>query len=138
MQSRLSRETSGQATLSLVFLVGGIIILISVTLAFLVVTFLNSSYGYQASNRALATAQAGVEDAYLQLARNKDFAPSPYQVTVGANIATVTIAQNAPSTGRVTITATSTVSRYQRKVQAIVSVATSTGELHVLSFELAL
>ena len=50
----------GQATLSLVFLVGGIVILIGVTLSVLVISLINSGYGFQAANRALARASRPV------------------------------------------------------------------------------
>src|SRR3990167_1538137 len=94
----------GQAVLSFVFLIGVIIISIGATLAFLAASFLSSGYGFQAANRALALASAGVEDGLMQLARNKDFLPeAPYSVPVGNDSASVTINQNTPASGQATI-----------------------------------
>ncbi len=87
----------GQAALSFVFLVGIIILSIGVTVAFLAASFLNSGYGFQAGNKAMALASAGIEDALIKLVRNKDFSSvSPYSVPIGNDSASVTINQNSP------------------------------------------
>ncbi len=126
----------GQAALSLVFLIGGIVLAIGISLAFVVLSFINSSYGFQAANRALAAATTGAEDALLKLVRDKDFsAASPYTISVGGQTASVTVTQNSPATGQAKILAWATVSRYQRKIQVIAAVASSTGLVNVVSWE---
>ena len=53
----LFRPQRSQTALSLVFLIGGIIVLVGVTLSYLVISFTNASFGFQAANRALTTAR---------------------------------------------------------------------------------
>jgi hypothetical protein len=130
----LPNHRRGQAHLAFVFLVGGIVLLIALTTALLTLSFLSSSYGYQSSNRALVAANAGVEDGYLQLTRNKDFAPSRYVFPVGSYTATVTVTQNSPAVGQVTIIGSSTVSNYTRAVKAVVAVDASTSVMSVLTW----
>lgn len=129
-------HSQGQATLALVFLIGGIVVVIGVSLAFIVLSFINSGYGFQSSNRALAVAAAGVEDAIIKLVRNKDFsAASPYDVPVGTYTASVSVAQNTPVSGRVTIVSTAAVGAYKRKVQAVVAVNSATGQVQLVSWD---
>lgn len=126
----------GQATLSLVFLIGGIILLIAVTLAVLVASFLNSGYGFQASNRALAGAQAGMMDAYLQLVRNRDFAGS-YSFPNGSSTVAVTVTQNSPQAGKVAVISAASVQGYQRKLNGTFNVSDA-GEVTIDKWDLSL
>ncbi len=126
----------GQATLSLVFLVGGLIVLVGVSLAFLIISFISSGYGFRVSNQALSVAMAGAEDAVMQVVRDKDFSsPSGYSVPVGSWSADVTVIANSPSSGQDTITSASTISGYQRKIQVVVAVVSSTGQVDVISWD---
>ena len=123
--------TRGQAALSFVFLVVTIIILVATTLALAVTSFLNSTFGFQASERAAAVAAAGVDDALIQLIRNKDFSDvSGYTVPVGGGSATVTVTRLA---GQATIVSVGALSIYQRRVRAVVSVDPTTGRVTILS-----
>ncbi len=123
-----------QAVLSLVFLIGGIITFVSVTLAFITLSFINASSGFEKANRALAVAAAGTSDALLRLTRNKDFvSATPYTVPVDSFSASVTVAPNTPILGEATIVSAAIVSFYERRVQAVVSVTPSTGEVQVVS-----
>lgn len=127
----------GQATLSFVFLIGTIIISIGLTVALLAYTFLNSGYGFQAANRAMAVSLAGVEDALIKLSRNKDFSStSPYLVSVGNDQASVTVAQNSPVSGQAKIVSDSTALFQERKLQVIVSIDGATGQTNVNSWQL--
>lgn len=127
------RRGSGQAALSLVFLIGGIMVLIGVTLAFLVISFINASMGFQSANRALAVASGGVYDALLQLDRSMTFSGT-YTVPLGAYTATVTVT-NDQAAGKATIDSSSIVSAHQRKIRATVSIATSSGQITLISWE---
>jgi len=124
---------SGQAVLSLIFVIGTVIVLAGATLAFVVVSFLNASLGYQAANRALAVAAGGVQDGLLQLARNKDFSAT-YTATLGTYAAQVNVAQNVPVSGRVTITSDAIVLGHERKVQAIIAVDQTTSNVSQVSW----
>jgi len=131
-----SRARVGQATLSLVFLIGGIIIMVGVSMAFLVTSFINSGSGYQAANQALAAASAGLDDALIQLNRNKDFENiAGYSVPVGNIVVQVAVVQNSPAGGQVTITADATVNQRRRKIQAVAAVNSSTGQVDMISWQ---
>ncbi|MFH1246260.1 MAG: hypothetical protein V1489_00605 [Candidatus Liptonbacteria bacterium] len=123
----------GQVALSTVILIGGIAIIIGVGLVYLVSSFLNSSFGYQSAERALAAASSGTNDAMLRLVRNKDFQSSGYSIAVGSYSATVAVSQDNPVPGEATIVSQSVVSNYKRKVKTVVSVDQVTGEISILS-----
>ncbi len=125
----------GQAALSLVFLIGGIIILVGVSLTFIVVSFIGSNYGFQMSNRALAAASGGANDAVIKLLRDKDFSSAGYTVTIGSDSAAVAVTQNSPIAGQAKIISTGTASSYQRKIQAVAAVNATTGQVQLVSWE---
>ncbi|MBI5220528.1 MAG: hypothetical protein HY978_01665 [Candidatus Liptonbacteria bacterium] len=125
----------GQAALSLVFLIGGIIILIGVTVAFLSFSSVNTSFGFQSAQSAEDVAAAGANDALLQIVRNKSFASAGYAMPLGSNSATVTVAQNSPATNQATITSQATVSGYVRKLQVVVEINATTGQTSILSWQ---
>jgi hypothetical protein len=128
--------STGQAVLSLVFLIGGIAVLVGVTLAFLVTSFLSTSFGFEASQRALAVATAGAEDGVLQLVRNKSFSDAVgYSVPLGNDTATVTITQNSPTGGQATVVSTAAISGNRRRLQVIVSIDPATGQVSVVSWQ---
>lgn len=114
-------------------------IVIAAILTFLVVSFINSSFSYRASTQAMAIASAGVEDAMLRLIRNKDFSSASYCVpdsSCGSTDATVSVTQNSPVSGFATIVSSARVSRRERKIKATVSVASSTGEVAIVKWDL--
>lgn len=125
---------NGQAVLSLILLIGGIIVLAGLNLAFLAVSFLNSSYGFQAAEKAQAVAASGAYDGLMQLARNKDFSSAGYAVAVGSDSATVVVNKDQPAVGQTTIVSTATVSNRQRKVMAVMSRNTTTSQITLVSW----
>lgn len=126
---------SGQTFLALVFLIGGIIALVGITLAFLVTSFIDSGYGFQASVRAEAIANSGIQDALLQLDRNASFSNSGYLLPVGSSTATVSVTQNSPSTGLVTILSAATVSGRVKKINVILSENSTTDQFSPISWQ---
>jgi len=138
----LHSSPRGQTSLSLVFIIGGIILLVATTLAFVVISFLNSSFGFQTSNRSLALAASGVHDGMIQLIRNKDFSDTSGYCVPAASLpcpsgsATVTVTQNSPATGQATIVATGRILTYRRRIQAIANVSSSTGNVELTSWSL--
>mgnify|MGYP001563946476 CR=1 FL=1 len=118
-----------QAALSMVFVIGGIIVFASLSLAFIIVSFINSSSGYQASNRALAVASAGANDTILRIARNPTYASSSFSVPIDSYTAAVGITTSTTST---IITSTAQVLGYERSVRVVVSIVSSTGAFSVL------
>lgn len=79
------KDKKGQAALSLVLLVGGTVVLIAATLFFLVISFLNATFGFQAANQAWGLAISGANDALLQLVRNPMMDDTVYDFEVSGN-----------------------------------------------------
>lgn len=124
----------GQAALSFVFLVGAVTALIATTLGFLAVSFITTSSGFQASERALAAASAGASDGLLQLVRNRDFSDIVgYTVPVGSDSALITVTQNVPA-GQATILSSGGASAYRRTFRVVVSVEALTGQIRIISW----
>jgi hypothetical protein len=120
-----------QAALSTIFLIGGVILLFAVTLAVIAISFANSSIGFQASNRAHAIAMGGIRIAELYLLVDKDSASTGYCVPIASlpcpsGSAKVTVTQNSPTAGKVTILSDATVNRRRRLIQAVYVKSTTT------------
>ena len=124
----------GQALLPLVLLIGGLIVLMSLTVIFLARSFLASSYGFQISERAKAVAASGANDALLRLARDRKL-EGTYSLAVGSYSATVTITKCSETTEQATISSVATVSNYQRTVTAVVSCPSDTGQISLISWQ---
>ena len=133
---RLARGSlTGQAALSLILVIGGAIVMMALSLAFLATSFVNSTYGFRASQKAEAVASAGAADAMRQLLRDKDFVPSsnPYVLSVGSDSATVKVEQDLPISGQVTITSTATVLLHVRTTRVVVSRNPTSGLITLIS-----
>lgn len=127
----------GQAALSTMFLISGIIVFAGVSIAFLSLSFLNASGGFQNANRAMSLANGGVQDALLQLERNKDFYDiGGYCVPsiCGSDSAAVTVTRDSPIVGESTILSVATVSLYRARVQAVIAVDPQSGLFSVISW----
>ena len=129
---RTRRGYEGQAALSMVFIIGGIIVFASLSLAFIIVSFISSSSGYQASNRALAAASAGANDAILRIARDATYASSSFSVPIDSYTATVSMTTSTTST---VIMSTAQVLGYERSVRVVVSIVSSTGAFSILAWD---
>lgn len=130
------RSSGGQAAISFVLLIGSIVVFVGVTLGFLNTSFISSSLGFGAAQRALATATAGANDGFLRLVRNKDFSDTDgYSVPLSGNSATVVVTQDTPSSGLVTIVSRATVLFHTRKVQVVASVDASAGNVRLVSWQ---
>lgn len=130
---RPAARPSGQALLALVFLIGGIILAAGIVLALIILSFVDTSYGFKASQTAEAAAVAGAEDALLQIARNNTFASTGYSLVSGGTTATVVATQNSPS-GYITVLSTATVGNRTRKVNVVLSTNSVTGQASVVSW----
>ncbi|MFA6354646.1 MAG: hypothetical protein WCX12_03115 [Candidatus Paceibacterota bacterium] len=81
-------QKNGQTALSLVLLIGGVIVIVGITLAFLVFNFIYSSYGSRDVNKAAQLALAGVQDAALRINRNKELSNGGCASTYNPNLST--------------------------------------------------
>ncbi|MCX7589932.1 MAG: hypothetical protein N2Z85_03290 [Patescibacteria group bacterium] len=125
---------SGQAALSTIILIGGIITLITITLVIIISSYATSAYSYQNSQRALAVANAGADDALLRLVRDKDFEnTSGYIVYSGSDSATVKVVQDIANKKAI-ILSVANILGYNKKVRAIVSI-NNDGEVRLIKRE---
>lgn len=129
------KHDPGQSLLALVILIGGIILAAGISLALITASFVDSGYGYQASEQAEAVATAGAEDALLQLARNNTFSNTGgYALTLASSTATVTVTQNSPSANYITVLSTATISFHVKKVQIVLWENPATGQTTITSW----
>ncbi len=132
----LRKNAAGQAFLSTILLIGGVMIVIAATVAVLAATFVDSGYGLQASEKAEAVATAGVNDAFLRLVRNTSFTSGGYSVTVPNGTATVSVMQGSGSAaGLDTVFSAATVSGRTRKINAVFGISSSTGQVVSISWQ---
>ncbi len=123
------KNVEGQAFLSTVLVIGGVLIVIAAAVAVFAATFVDSGYGLQASDRAESVATAGANDAYLRLVRASSFSSGGYTVTMPEGSATVAVTQNSPSTGEATVLSIATIGGRTRKINAVFAVNSSTGQV---------
>jgi uncharacterized protein (UPF0333 family) len=128
------RHHRGQAFLALVFLIGTIVVIVAVLVAFFANSFVDTGYGLSASASAEAAATSGAQDAMLQLDRNASFVSAGYPVAAGNSTATVTVTQGAPSAGYVTILSTASVANHVKKIQVILYENASTTQMSTVSW----
>lgn len=139
--NRVARRITqqGQVFLTLVFFIGGIVAVIGLLIAFFALSSADTGYGASAAFTAQSAATAGVEDALLELNRNAQFPQNstmsnPYTVSTGSATATVTVTQNLPAAGEVTIVSVSTVLGHTKKIQVVVSEDPTTSQVSVVSW----
>ena len=119
--------------MSTVLVIGGVMVVVATGVAFVAATFIDSGYGLQASDRAESVATAGVNDAFLRLVRANSFSSGGYTVTVPEGSATVSVTNI--SAGLDTVFSSATVSGRTRKISAVFSISTSTGQVISVSWQ---
>lgn len=122
----------GQTALTLVFLIGSIAVLVGTTLAFVAINLANLGIGFKISEQVIAAASSGIYDALLQLIRNYNFSSSGYNIEVGNASVNVSVSQSG---GVATIISTATFKGYVRKVKAVATINSSTGEVNLVSWQ---
>lgn len=135
----LPERQCGQATLSFVLLVGGIIMEIAIAGSLITYFLSTTGLGERVSLRALAAASTGVHDAELKITRNKEFAAGTfnYTITLENESAVVNISRIIDSGSGsyiYTITSTGSASTRKRKLVATLVVDQITGLSQLQSF----
>lgn len=126
----------GVSTLPTMLLLGGIIIEIAIAIAFLTYYFNVTNSASRLSAEALATARAGLDDGIIKVVRNKDYSnPSGYSVTVGNRVATVAVCKDTCVSGKTQVISMASVLNKQRKLEAILTVDATTGQVTVDSIQ---
>ena len=129
-------RTQGQTFLALIFLIGGAVVAIGLTLAFFASSFIDTGYGYRSAVQAEAVATSGAQDALLQLNRNSGFSnTSGYSIPVGSSTAVVTVTQNSPSAGYATILSAATVSNRTKNISIVVAINATTSQIAIVSWQ---
>ena len=125
---------AGQAALPTVILIGAIIIELAIAAVFISYILSTIIYGEKISAQALVTAEAGIEDALLRIARDKNFSLG-YSITLSPGTADVNVIRNPASypMGRHKIISVGRVLDKRRKIQAIVIVDPISGKVDLES-----
>lgn len=131
----MSTPRRGQAALSIVFLIGGIVFVAGISISLFAFSFLNAGFGFEAVQRITAANAAGISDALMRLDRSKIFSSAGYTIPVGEDTVTVTVTQGQPATNQATITAQTSLRFRSRTTQAVVQVHPTTGQLTLLSIQ---
>lgn len=131
----------GIATLPTVLLLGGVIIEIAVTMAFLSYYFITITHGSRLGAEAIEVARAGADEAVLRVVRNKNYsANSPFNFTVSTNPLRVAIVQvcrddilcdGVSDPGKTEILSTATVVNRKARIRILLTVDPSTGLVSV-------
>lgn len=133
------RGLRGQATLSFVLLVGGIIVEIAIAGSLVAFFSSGSGLGERLSARAFNAAQAGIRDVQLKIARDKDFCNScSYSFPVGGDTVSMTVvrADDLPNNLYIyTVTAVGTAANRQKKFVAVINVDRTSGLSQLRSYQ---
>ncbi|MFH0806561.1 MAG: hypothetical protein V1885_02450 [Candidatus Brennerbacteria bacterium] len=128
-----ARLRTGQATLSFILLVSGVILEVAIAGSFVAYFFSASGYGERVSSRALAAARAGLEDAQIQLARNKEYGDGStvnYSFAIGDDTAEVMVSRATDNNANAyvfTITAVGTAFSRERQLVGTMVVDRTSG-----------
>ena len=130
----------GQATLSFIILIGGVIL--QVAIAGSVVGYLSTSsrFSERLSTRAMAAASAGLRDGQVRLSRDRDLGVSPetYSFAVGTDTAEVTISRIADDANGVyvyTVSSVGTALARKKRLVGTIFVNQGNGLLELKSVE---
>ena len=143
---KYEKSKRGQTMLSLIFLVGGVIITIGITLSILAISFLTSIAGYRSSAIAEAAAISGANDGILQVVRNSGFSTASLSGSNGSPSGSyglpfssvsdfVTITQGIPLANEATIISLAQIGSTERKIQVVVSIDPTTKKVDVVSYQ---
>ena len=129
-------KRNGQIALPFILLVSGIIIEIAIAGSFVAYYLSASGLGVRLSLRAETAAKAGIDDAIVQIAQNKEYGASDvnYTLTVDSDSVAVAVSRTVNSAANIylyTITATATAG--QKKFVATVTVNQTTGQVQLQS-----
>lgn len=129
-RNRKNLKKAGVAALPTLLLVGGIIMVISISLTTSVYLYINSTQGVNLALRALSVAKSGAYDGLMKIVRDKSLVSDEYVFSVGSQSATVTICRDSDAcggSGKFKISSVGSALTRRKKIEAIVSVDPTTG-----------
>ena len=131
-------HSHGVVALVTVLLLGAVLTEIALAGIFVVYVLNNSSFGLRLSSDALAASQSGIDDALLNLLRDKDFAysSSPFVLILSSRASADITLVNSPcgallTPKQATITSLGRAGLQRRQLEATVAVDCATGEVRV-------
>lgn len=129
------KKQKGQAALSTILLIGGIIVLIGIALVVMISAYGSSIYAFYNAEKALAIANAGADDGLMRVVRDKTFENlSGYNIAIENYQANVMVDRDSPLSGQTTIISTANVLGYVKKVKIVVSID-EYGEVRIIKRE---
>ena len=133
-------KRGGVSALPTVLLLGGIIIEISIAIAFLTYIFNQTNFAARLSSEALAIAKAGVADAIVRVINNKDCpvagCPAFYTLSINNRTAAITICKDTcAGIGKTQIESSGAAFLQNRKLRAVLNVNPTTGKVDIESVQ---
>lgn len=127
----------GIAALPTLLIISGILIEIVVAIALVANILSTTGYGARFSREALVAAEAGVQDAALRIARDKEYGTlggTTYSITVGNSSVQVTVYKDVgqggvTASGKHRIVSTGTARVFSKKIEVVYDVDETTGKL---------
>lgn len=130
---QVHRHSSGQATLSFILLVSGLILEIAIAGAFVTYFFSVSALGERLSVRAFTVANSGIRDAQMRVARSNNFTGS-FTLQLDSDSATVSVTRATQGTNYIyTVTSTGVAGTRQRKFAATIVADQTSGVVETRS-----
>ncbi len=129
-------QKSAFASLPVILLIGGMLVEIGVTGAFVAYFLGQSGLGIRLSQDALSAAQSGVEDALIRIVRDKNFNPSPnpYILAVGSSSVQIAVCKDTcVGANKFRIDSLGTIFNKKRGIRAIIGIDGLTGEVKLES-----
>lgn len=121
-------KRAGFASLPVVLLLGGVIIELAITSAFIFYYVNSNVYGNRLASQAAAAARSAIDEAVMRVILNPNCGndincPSPYTLTTGAATAEVTITKNLDNT--TSIVAVGKAQAKQHRIVSLLSVSST-------------
>src|SRR3989338_5112355 len=131
---QIPNSIRGIPALPTILIISGIVAEIAITGVLISYLLSSSGFGARLSAEAWAAARAGVNDAVIKVARDKNFTTGggDYTISVGNNTATIVV--DEPSSGKKRIRSTGAAKIFSKKIEAIYSIDTTTGKLIMESY----
>ncbi|MFA6365052.1 MAG: hypothetical protein WCW78_01490 [Candidatus Paceibacterota bacterium] len=130
ISNHVLRHNSGQATLSFIILVSGLILEIAIAGSFVTYFLSSSGLGERLYVRALTVAQSSIRDVQIHIVRDKDFGASTlsYPFSLNGDTSNVTVSRVTSGSSYIySVTAIGVAGTRQRKFVAIIAADQITG-----------
>lgn len=113
------KNKKGSAALPVVLALGSLLVFLSLLVSSLAFFELSTQSSLRNSLAAFVASEAGLEDAALRLARNKNFSSSGYQLVLEQGSVIIEVKQDEPGPGQVLDQASGSAKKNFRKVKYI-------------------